>query len=93
MITDQAQPARLIGREHELREIGAAFNGISERGRALLVAGEPGVGKSALLAAAVEDARRRGLIVLSVRASEAEAHLRFAALHRLLSPILDRAHG
>ena len=93
MITDQAQPAQLIGREHELREIGAAFNGISECGRALLVAGEPGVGKSALLAAAVEDARRRGLIVLSVRASEAEAHLRFAALHRLLSPILDRADG
>ena len=93
MITDQAQPAQLIGREHELREIGAAFTGISERGRALLVAGEPGVGKSALLAAAVEDARRRGLIVLSVRGSEAEAHLRFAALHRLLSPILDRADG
>ena len=93
MITDQAEPARLVGREHELRQIGAAFNAISEGGRALLIAGEPGVGKSSLLAAAIEDARRRGLTVLSVRGSEAEAHLRFAALQRLLSPVLDRAAG
>jgi len=73
VITDQAEPARLVGREHELRQIGAAFNAISEGGRALLIAGEPGVGKSSLLAAAIEDARRRGLTVLSVRGSEAEA--------------------
>jgi predicted ATP-dependent serine protease len=88
---DQTQPARLFGREHELRDIGAAFDGFSGGGRALLVVGEPGMGKSALLTAAIEDARRRGLIVLSVRGSEAEAHLGFAALQRLLGPILDRA--
>jgi DNA-binding NarL/FixJ family response regulator len=92
-VAGQTHTARLFGRERELREIGAAFSEMSERGSALLVVGEPGVGKSALLAAAAEDARCRGLTVLSVRGSEAEAHLRFAALHRLLSPILDRADG
>ena len=60
----QTQIARLFGREHELREIGAALSGISERGSALLIVGEPGVGKSALLAAAIERieqiARRSG---------------------------------
>ena len=86
-------PEELFGREEELREIGAAFDGISDRGSALVFVGEPGVGKSALLSAAAETARRSGLTVLSIRGTKQEAHLRFAALQRLLSPILDRAGG
>jgi hypothetical protein len=84
-------PEELFGREEELRDIGAAFDDISARGYALAVVGDPGVGKTALLRAAADEADRRGLIVLSVRGTQEGAHLRFAALHRLLSPVLDQA--
>jgi len=83
----------LFRREEELRDIGAAFDGLSVGGYALAIVGDPGVGKTALLRAAADEAARRGLIVLSVRGTQEEAHLRFAALHRLLSPVLDRADG
>src|SRR5260370_16045838 len=90
MSADDTRPARLIGRDEQLREIGQAFDGISVRGQALTIVGDPGEGKTALLGAAAADARGRGLTVLSVRGTEAKAHLRFAALHELLGPILDR---
>jgi DNA-binding CsgD family transcriptional regulator len=86
-------PEQLFGREEELRDIGAAFDAISAHGSALAVIGDPGVGKTALLGAAACEADRRGLLVLSVRGAREEAHLRFAALHRLLGPVLDRADG
>ena len=48
VITDQTQPA-LLGRQRELRAICAAFDGIPRGGCALLVVGEPGVGKTAIV--------------------------------------------
>src|SRR3954453_17568706 len=57
-------------------------------GAALLVCGQPGVGKSALLEDAVGVAD--DLTVLRTRGVESEAPLPFAALHRLLRPALDR---
>jgi DNA-binding CsgD family transcriptional regulator len=70
-----------------------AFGGIRECGQARTIVGDPGVGKSALLAAAAADACCRGLTVLTARGREAKAHLRFAVLQELLEPILDRAAG
>ncbi|MDT4910154.1 MAG: hypothetical protein QOI69_3395 [Pseudonocardiales bacterium] len=54
---------------------------------ALLIRGEPGVGKSALL----QDARAgaTGMRVLSIQALESEAPLAFAGLHQLLRPVLS----
>jgi DNA-binding CsgD family transcriptional regulator len=54
---------------------------------ALLIRGEPGVGKSALL----QDARERatGMQVLSTQGLESEAPLAFAGLHQLLRPVLS----
>src|SRR4051812_12906939 len=57
------------------------------RSAALLVHGEAGVGKTALLRAAAEDAT--GLRVLRARGIESESHLPFAALSELLAPLLD----
>jgi DNA-binding CsgD family transcriptional regulator len=57
-------------------------------GSAVLLRGEPGVGKSALLEDAL--AAADGLTVLRTRGVESEAPLPFAALHRLLRPVLDR---
>ena len=54
---------------------------------ALLIRGEPGVGKSALL----QDARAgaTGMRVLSAQGLESEAPLAFAGLHQLLRPVLS----
>jgi len=93
MTGGETRPARLIGRNEELRLVYAALGDISERGQTLSFIGDPGVGKSALLEAAGEDARRRGLTVLSIRGNQAETHLRFAALYQLLRPILGRVEG
>ena len=42
----------LLGRDRELAELYMLIDAIEERGRAIVVSGEAGIGKSALLAAA-----------------------------------------
>ena len=59
----------------------------ASRGGALVIRGEPGVGKSALLADTVE--RAEGMQVLWTQGIESEWPLAFAALHRLLRPVAD----
>jgi tetratricopeptide (TPR) repeat protein len=57
---------RLVGREHALAELrSAAGTAARGRGRVLLVAGEPGIGKTALLAQASAEAADTGSLVLS----------------------------
>ncbi|GAA2370093.1 LuxR family transcriptional regulator [Dactylosporangium salmoneum] len=61
------------------------------RGGALVVRGEAGIGKSALLRQARRVAAGHGLLVLTATGTEAEARLPFAALHQLVRPVLGRA--
>ena len=56
-------PAALIGRDEELRRLLALVDGIRDRGGALVVRGEAGVGKSALLAAVSAGAGEQGVAV------------------------------
>ena len=56
--------------------------------RALVVRGEPGVGKTALLDYLVEQAS--GCRVVRAAGVQSEMELAFAGLHQLLAPILDR---
>jgi DNA-binding CsgD family transcriptional regulator len=58
------------------------------RGGALVVRGEPGVGKTALLFDAAD--RATDVAVLWTAGIESEAPLAFAALHRLLRPVLGQ---
>jgi DNA-binding CsgD family transcriptional regulator len=78
----------LVGRDPE-RALLAALVDQARHGAAgsLVVRGEPGVGKSALLDALVAEAAES--TVLRTRGLEVEAPLAYAALHRLLRP-LDR---
>jgi ATP/maltotriose-dependent transcriptional regulator MalT len=77
----------LYGRDPERSIIGGFLEGAREsRSGVLVIRGEAGVGKSALL----EDARERGsdMRVLACAGVEAESALPFAALHQLLRPVL-----
>ncbi len=78
----------LVGREREVGVLDELVGRVGERGGALVVRGEAGIGKSALLAAATTRARDRGMPVLTATGVQSEAHLPFAGLHQLLRPIL-----
>lgn len=78
----------ILGRDEELASCRALLERArAGRGGAFVVHGEAGVGKSSLLTAVVEGAD--GFEVLRSQGIESEAPLAFAALHRLLLPLLD----
>jgi DNA-binding CsgD family transcriptional regulator len=77
----------LVGRTTELARIDALLDDArAGRGTVLVLTGEPGVGKSALLRAAAE--RASDLRVLRAAGAEYEAELPFSGLHELLHPVL-----
>ena len=80
---EQPRVGEIVGREQELATLRRFLEGGTER-QALLISGEPGIGKTKLWEAAIEFARRRDCLVLSARPSEAEAHLSLSALADLL---------
>src|SRR6202012_5525594 len=61
------------------------------RSGVLVLRGEPGIGKTALLDWAVESAA--GLRVARVAGVESEMELAFAALQQLCAPMLDKMEG
>jgi predicted ATPase len=78
----------LYGRTEERRAIDLALEGArSGRSSVLVLAGEPGIGKSTLLAYAAEQAADMRL--LRAVGVESEVELPFAGLHQLLWPVLD----
>lgn len=69
----------LYGRERELRVVAGLIGGLAEgTGGVLVVRGEAGIGKSALLAAAAGLAADSGARMLSATGIQAEARLPFA---------------
>ncbi|PRX46951.1 regulatory LuxR family protein [Prauserella shujinwangii] len=79
----------LVGRHDERARIDRLLAGAREgHGGALVVAGEAGIGKSALLRHARESAH--GMLVLPGMGIESEAELPFGVLHQVLLPYLDR---
>ena len=84
----------LLGRGDELDSLRDLWMGARAfAGRSLVVSGDPGIGKSALLDAASEAAEGDGLRVLRTRGAASEATLPFAALSALLRPIASRIEG
>jgi predicted ATPase len=78
----------LVGRERELSALSNRVDGTSQRGGALVIRGEAGVGKSSLLEATAADASEKGLRILEAMAVQSEARISFAGLHQVLHPIL-----
>ncbi|MFE7385114.1 AAA family ATPase [Streptomyces zhihengii] len=76
----------IAGRQAEIAAVTALLDGVrSGTGGALVVRGEPGVGKSALLRHAA--GRAAPARVLRATGAEPESGLAFAALHQLLRPV------
>ena len=75
---------QLVGRERELAEIEEFLVRSLDGPELLLLEGQPGIGKTSLWQAGVDEARQRGFRVLSARPAEAEAKLSFSALGDLL---------
>src|SRR5581483_6527459 len=88
-----SETTQLVGRDAELRLIGSLLDRIRDRGDCLLVRGEPGIGKTALLEAARARSGELQLSVLKATGVQPEARLAFAGLHQLLQPVLGRIDG
>lgn len=77
----------LIGRGLELARLSALVEAVPDRGGALVLRGEPGIGKSALLGHANSLALGKGFRALRATGVESEARLPFAGLHQLVHPL------
>jgi DNA-binding CsgD family transcriptional regulator len=82
-----ATAADLVGRERELAAI-AEFLEADAAACAVVVEGEPGIGKTAVWDAAVASASEHGFQVLRARPGETEAKLAYSALTDLLGALL-----
>ena len=82
--------AALQGRGHEREVLDRLVDAVrAGESLALVVRGEPGVGKTALLEYMVEHAS--GCRVERAAGVQSEMELVFAGLHHLVAPMLDRA--
>jgi hypothetical protein len=84
--------AELLGRREELE----AFDRLLSRAQAesssvLVLRGEAGIGKTALVEHVGHTASRSGFRVQSAAGAESETHFAFAGLHQLCAPLMDRA--
>src|SRR5689334_3717603 len=87
----RAGPGRhkdLLGRGRECGRLDALLDDVRRgEGRALVLTGEAGIGKTALLEHLVESAS--DLTVLRAAGVESEMELAHAGLHQLCAPLLD----
>jgi DNA-binding CsgD family transcriptional regulator len=83
------QVREVIGRDAELASVRAFLDGAAAGSSALLLEGEPGIGKSTVWLAALAEARRRSCVVLSCRCAQPERVLSFSGLTDIVGPVLD----
>ena len=80
--------AGLVGRDEDLEQVCSFLKSAAAGGAALLLVGEPGVGKSVLVDVAVAEASERGMLVLRAGGAEFEADVSFSGLNQVLIPLL-----
>ncbi|MDQ8047118.1 MAG: AAA family ATPase, partial [Patulibacter sp.] len=85
-----AAGSAVVGRPTELAALAAAVDAVAAGGsRVLLLSGEPGIGKTALLQCGAAAADRAGLRVISGRAAEQEEDVPFGLVVDALDDELD----
>jgi DNA-binding CsgD family transcriptional regulator len=78
---------RIVGRDAELARVCGHLDAAQEGLRVLALIGEPGIGKTALWAAGVAEARSRGYLALVARPTEAETALPHVVLADLFGDV------
>src|SRR5437899_12739265 len=81
----------LIGRDDESEVVDSLVGQIAHGGGSILIRGEPGIGKSALLERARRQATAIGAQTFTAVGVESEAEFAFPGLHQLLRPSLGLA--
>jgi DNA-binding CsgD family transcriptional regulator len=91
-MTNRERPRGLVGRRSECETLDRLLRGVrSAESRVLVVRGEAGVGKTALLEYVVEQAS--GWRIARAAGVQSEMELAFAGLHQLCGPMLNRLGG
>ena len=84
--------AELLDREQEIAEISALLEGArSGAGRALVIEGPPGIGKTELLRRTRALARKRGFLALSATGAEVERDFAYGVVRQLLEQPLAQS--
>jgi hypothetical protein len=95
MTADSGRRGRATGLTNRHAECGALdrlVDGVrAGESRALVVRGDPGVGKTALMGYLASRAVSQGCRVERAAGVQSEMELAFAGLHQLCAPMLDRA--
>lgn len=91
--TSSTDAAVLQGREQEIALIDRLIDRIDRGGSTLVISGEAGIGKTALLDHAKQRAKERHIAVLNMTGVLAEVHLPFAALEQALRPLSKQIAG
>src|SRR5262245_45174881 len=81
----------IVGRHEQLSTIDGFLSDDAPEPSALLIEGEPGIGKTALFDHAVSTAGVRGDLLLECRPTESEVDLSYAGLIELLRRLPDDA--
>ncbi|WP_328676526.1 ATP-binding protein [Streptomyces sp. NBC_00343] len=89
MASATLSPSALIGRSAELAVLDGHFDTARARGAALILTGEAGVGKTALLEAAAPRASGAGFRVLRISGCPFQRGVSFSALNQLLQPLAE----
>ncbi|POX64419.1 LuxR family transcriptional regulator [Streptomyces sp. Ru62] len=89
MIQPGDRPENLVGRLREIDFLQRFLRQTGVNGGTLLLSGEAGVGKTALLEATADAARASGATILRVTGAEFEAEVSFAGLNQALFPLVD----
>jgi predicted ATPase len=84
-------PSPLIGREAELRQMQQLYQQVGPDGRLLIIAGEPGIGKTRLAEALLTWSAAAGAAALHGRCYEGETNLAYAPIIQALQDGLNQA--
>lgn len=83
--TSSSPRCELVGRDRELRRLVGLLVDPSEHGPAVVLHGEPGIGKTRLLDEAAARASDQGMLVVRTAGHKGEVDMPFAGIHRLIS--------
>jgi DNA-binding CsgD family transcriptional regulator len=83
----------LVGREPELELLGDRVGRVRDDGGAVVVRGEAGIGKSALLVEVGRLAAAAGVRVLTTAGVQSETEVAFSGLYQLVRPILGNVEN